>query len=129
MNNTVTLPWPDKRLHPNTRTDRRHTTAVRKEYRNTCWRMCKYMANLDPALTHLDITFHPPDARRRDLDNMLGAIKYGLDGMAMALGVDDYDWSLTIRRGEKDAEKQGKVVIRLLSQSDVAHIPYMGTID
>ncbi len=52
-----------------------------------------------PECAHLDITFYPPDRRKRDLDNMLGAIKYGLDGIAKASGVDDYGWSLTISRG------------------------------
>lgn len=126
MSNTVKLPWPDKKLHPNSRTDRRHTTDIRKRYRQACWALCK-AAKLDYTLTHLDITFHPPDGRRRDLDGMLGAIKYGLDGMALALGVDDYHWSLSIRRGNKDAEKKVFIVVRLTSQEETT-IPIIGTI-
>lgn len=126
MDNTVTLPWPDKKLHPNSRTDRRHTTGIRKRYKQACWALCK-AAKPDYTLTHLDITFHPPDGRRRDLDGMLGAIKYGLDGVALALGVDDYPWELTIRRGEKDPAKNGFVLIRFLPKQETT-IPIIGTI-
>ena len=116
--NTVSIPWPDKKLHPNTRTDRRHTGAIRKRYRSTCWALAKN-AKIDPALHHLDITFFPPDKRKRDLDGMLGAIKYGLDGIAMALGVDDYEWSMSIRRGPSDKTKAGYVLIEFTQPQTV----------
>lgn len=35
------------------------------------------------------IFFHPPDRRLRDVDNCVIGIKYGMDGMAAALGVND----------------------------------------
>jgi len=126
MDNTVTLPWPDKKLHPNSRTDRRHTTGIRKRYKQACWALCK-ASKPDYTLTHLDITFHPPDGRRRDMDNMLGAIKYGLDGMALAMGVDDYHWSLTIRRGKPDPDKAGYVLVQLMPEPEEL-IPIIGTI-
>ncbi len=127
MGNTVKLPWPDKKLAPNSRTDRRHTGEIRKRYRGACWALCK-AAKLDYSLTHLDITFHPPDGRRRDLDNMLAAMKYGLDGMALALGVDDYHWSLSIRRGDKDPAKLGFIVVELKAQDDQVMVPVIGSI-
>jgi crossover junction endodeoxyribonuclease RusA len=49
---------------------------------------------------HLTITFHPPDKRKRDIDNMLASIKSGLDGIADAIEVDDYNWVITIQRAE-----------------------------
>lgn len=110
--NHVDFPWPPRELSPNSRTDRRHTTNIRRGYREACWGLT-LASCMDNALTHVDITFHPPDARKRDLDNMLGAIKYGLDGMALALGVDDYNWSLSIRRGDKDPARKGYVRVML----------------
>lgn len=41
---------------------------------------------------------------------MLSGIKYGLDGLALAMGVDDSDWSLTIIKGSPD-RPNGSVVI------------------
>jgi crossover junction endodeoxyribonuclease RusA len=37
----------------------------------------------------MTITFHPPDARRRDRDNMIASCKALMDGLSDALGVDD----------------------------------------
>ena len=125
MGRTVDLPWPPKALHPNSRKKHLHATSERKRYKSACWALAKE-AKLDYRLTHLDITFHPPDGRRRDLDGMLAAIKYGLDGVAIAMGVDDYHWSLSIRRGEKDPNKAG--FARILLRDEDLVIPLVGTI-
>ena len=125
MGRTVDLPWPPKALNPNNRKKHLHATSERKRYKTACWALSKE-AKLDYRLTHLDITFHPPDGRRRDLDNMLSAMKYGLDGLANAIGVDDYHWSLSIRRGDKDPEKKGFIRIRLIDEG--YKIPLVGTI-
>lgn len=122
---SIELPWPPKELSANSRKDRRYTGQHRKNYRASCWALCK-ASKPDPALTHLDITFHPPDARRRDLDNMLSGIKYGLDGVAQALGVDDYEWSMSIKRGEP-CRPAGKVVIEF-RHPDIVSLPVRGTI-
>ena len=104
---SVTLPWPDKALSPNSRKDRRHTGSIRRGYKEACWALAK---EAKFKAKHLSITFHPPDGRKRDLDNMLGSIKYGLDGIALAMGCDDSEWSITIRKGEPD-RPNGRVFI------------------
>ena len=105
----VILPWPPSALSPNSRVKHRHSTDVRRKYKADAWALAKE-AKLPPG-TGLAITFHPPRAGRRDLDNMLGSIKYGLDGIAEAVGQDDSEWSLTIRRG--DPVKGGQVVVEV----------------
>lgn len=127
MSNTVTLPWPPASLKPNSRKKHLHSTSDRKRYKSTCWALCK-AAKMDGSLTHLDITFRPPSARKFDLDNLLASVKYGLDGMALALGVDDYCWSFSIRRGDKDPEKKGFVQITLTSPDQDVVVPIIGTI-
>jgi crossover junction endodeoxyribonuclease RusA len=37
----------------------------------------------------MTITFHPPDKRHRDRDNMIASCKALMDGLSDALGVDD----------------------------------------
>lgn len=125
MQNFVELPWPPKALSANSRKDRRYTTTERKNYRAACWAITK-AAKVDRSLTHLDITFHPPDGRRRDLDNMLSSIKYGLDGVSQALGVDDYIWSISIKRGDP-LRPLGAVSIRF-RDPETASLPVIGTI-
>ena len=101
------LPWPPKSLSSNSRKDRRYTGEDRKNYKRTCWAIAK---EAKFRATHLDITFHPPCGRKRDLDNMLGHIKYGLDGVALAMGCDDSEFSFTIRKGEP-MRPDGAVVV------------------
>jgi crossover junction endodeoxyribonuclease RusA len=100
---SLTLPWPDKRMSPNARVDRRQVADVRRKYRIDCAWLAKAarmnFAHLAETGLHLRIVFNPPDNRARDLDNMLASIKSGLDGLADVIGVDDSKWSLTILRG------------------------------
>jgi len=119
----VELPWPPPCLSPNSRKDRRGTTRTRKNYKGTWWAIAK-AAKFQPT-DHLVITFHPPDKRARDMDNMLGAIKYGLDGLALAAGQDDSEWSLTIRKGAPRSPV-GMVVVQ--AASSAVDIPLLGTI-
>lgn len=86
----IRLPWPPKELSANTRTDRRHTTEKRQKYKSDCGMMVRHHRAQIPPDALLSITFHPPDNRRRDLDNMLSSIKYGLDGMALAARPDNW---------------------------------------
>jgi crossover junction endodeoxyribonuclease RusA len=105
----ITLSWPDRDLSPNARKDRRYLTAKRKSARTEGWAAAQGVKI--PPDAHLSITFHAPDRRRRDLDNLLASIKSHLDGVALAAGVDDAGWSFTIRKG--DPVKGGRVVIEV----------------
>lgn len=52
----------------------------------------------DLAITY---TFHPPDRRHRDLDNLHGSMKAAADGVAKAIGIDDARWrDIRLRMGE-----------------------------
>jgi len=109
MGDTLTLPWPPSCLSPNSRKRHRHTTKERAHFKAAWWALAK-QAKFS-ATDHLVITFHPPDAICRDLDNMLGAIKYGLDGLALATGQDDSQWAMTITKGAPH-RPLGAVLIR-----------------
>jgi len=124
----ITLPWPDKGLSPNARLHRMAVAGLRKAYRWHC-----AMAFIErggrgtgAAHQHLDIIFHPPDRRRRDLDNMLSSIKSGLDGIADVIGVDDSLWSLTISRGM--VVKGGMVAVIIMPEAGSTAAPVIGAI-
>lgn len=58
----------------------------------------------------VSLTFHPPDARRRDLDNCLASCKAQIDGIADALGVNDSLWQIRLSMGEP-LRPHGEVVV------------------
>jgi crossover junction endodeoxyribonuclease RusA len=114
----VTLSWPPKELSPNARVHRLEKARIAKRYRQACAWECKEqgLGIIAAWELHLDITFCPPDARLRDLDNMLASIKAGLDGIADVTGVDDIFWSMTIRRG-RVKPGEGAVEIAILADA------------
>ena len=117
----VILPWPDKRLSPNARIHWRAKAPVKMKARADAT-LATYAA-LDcgvrdvrqrfagEAPIAITITFHPPDKRRRDRDNAQASLKHALDGIADALGVDDYRFRPTYVFAEP--EKPGRVEVVL----------------
>jgi crossover junction endodeoxyribonuclease RusA len=109
----VTLGWPSKLLSPNTRSHWAAKSKAAKAYRQAAaWSMVAAGIPLFGAqsLILLEVTFVEPDKRRRDLDNMLAAIKSGIDGIADALGVNDRRFVFKINRSD---EIGGMVKVRI----------------
>lgn len=53
------------------------------------------------AKVRVELVFHPPLLkRRRDLQNLIGASKYAVDGIADAIGIDDSEFKLSFDWGE-----------------------------
>lgn len=113
----VTLPWPSPKLNPNQARGQHwgKRAKLSKRYKTDCGWACKAagLRPLSAARAAVSITFHPPDATRRDLDNMLAAIKSGLDAVSAAVAVDDSLFELTLARGAPVAG--GAVVITIMA--------------
>lgn len=96
----VVLPFPPKDLSPNARLHWAQLSRAKKAYRHACWVLAKE-AGLDAreaagaSAVDVHLAFYPPDRRPRDGDNMLAAMKAGLDGLADALGIDDRAFRVT----------------------------------
>lgn len=117
---TITLPWPSRALSPNARVHWSKRASAAKKYRQDCC-ILSHAAGcraLNAARLTVEITFHPPDKRRRDTDNLLSSLKGGLDGIADATGVDDSNWHYGIAQG--DPVKGGQVVVRVLPAKEAA---------
>lgn len=97
---TIILPWPPKELNPNSRVHWLKLAHHKKSYREVCaWNaMDQGARQIKADSLHLTLEFVPPSRRPFDLDNALAQMKSGLDGLADVLGVDDSNWSLTIRK-------------------------------
>jgi crossover junction endodeoxyribonuclease RusA len=112
----IELPWPPSKLSCNgSQGDYRGKADSASKYRADCFILAQ--AGLrGHAISHdgpimLDISYHEPTAHRRDLDNLLAMTKQGIDAVAQVLGVDDYRFEYTVRRGP--ICKGGKVVVKL----------------
>jgi crossover junction endodeoxyribonuclease RusA len=112
----LTLPWPPKELSPNARLHWRALDKAKKAYKAECaWTLFGQPA---PELTPgeripLIITISPPDKRKRDRDNLQYALKYGLDQLAVHLGVDDFLFDPSYQFAEP--VKGGKIVVEVWS--------------
>ena len=113
---TIELPWPDKRLNPNSR-NRWAKMVAKKEARDigyfttrdtpTVW--VRYGI---PEEITAQYTFCPPDRRHRDIDNCLAMMKAVQDGACSALGIDDSCIKRTVLEWG-DVTPGGKVILRL----------------
>lgn len=115
----IRISWPDPVLFPN-RKGGRHWGAyqrAKESARTEGWAAARSVAGRSQVnlgnRAAVQIMFHAPDRRRRDLDGMLGAIKHHVDGIAKALGVDDsifrpvsMDWTV-------DEKRQGFVTVEI----------------
>ena len=108
------LPWPDKRLSPNARIHWAKLAGAKSAAKRLA-----YYAVLEAGIGKIDAdkisvryVFYPPDNRARDTDNMLASCKAFGDGIALAIGIDDSKWELSIApRGP--VEKHGMVKVEL----------------
>lgn len=115
----IILPWLNPKLSPNARahwSDKaRHIKKARHEaYLLTLEQMKGWQRDVakGASIVPVKVTFHPPDNRRRDLDNMIASMKAAQDGVAQALGVDDNMFQPTYALG--DIIKGGKVVMEVV---------------
>lgn len=93
----IVLPWPPRELSPNGRVHWAKKAKAARAYRQACYLLAKQARLVAPATERIPllVTFLPPDRRRRDDDNCIGAFKAGRDGLADALGVDDRRFQCT----------------------------------
>lgn len=114
----IDLPWPNKGLSPNARIHWRRKARISKDAKaDAIWFSKEAGIRAGdpdiPQSLRVTVIFHPPDSRRRDLDNMLASLKPALDGVAFATGVDDSKWQIALRK--EAPRKGGSVRIELES--------------
>ncbi len=107
------FPWPDSRLSPNKRIDRRALISVKQDIKSEAYFLTKQsdLCLLETDL-QLKLTFCPPDKRRRDLDNLYATFKTYQDGIFEELRMDDSLIDRVIlQRGS--VVKNGSVIVEL----------------
>jgi len=66
----------------------------------------------------LVFAFHPPDARRRDLQNMPATQKAAIDGIAQAMGCDDAKFRCVWPETWGEPVKDGAVLVEVTAGDD-----------
>lgn len=107
----IIFPWPPAPLRPNVKTHWATKAKSTKEYKEACYYLTKEQNLPTREYTELHLIFSPPSKRHYDLDNLLASMKAGLDGMSLALNINDKCFTkITI---EKTAEVAGTVKVVL----------------
>jgi crossover junction endodeoxyribonuclease RusA len=111
----VTLPWPSADLSPNARVHYMAKARAVKAARHDAGWAVRRCFRTKPAWERasVDLTFRPPDERRRDLQNCIGSAKALVDGIADALGIDDSLFDCRYSMGEP--VKGGAVLVTVRS--------------
>ncbi len=116
MKKLLRLDWPDPCLMPN-RKNGRHWASTHKAKREAtacAWFEATQRGIEDIAgapAYELVVEFYPPDRRKRDMDNLLAALKPAIDGIAHALGADDSGFSYRLSMAEP--QKPGAVLVQI----------------
>ncbi len=108
----MTLPWPPRAAHPNARNHWSKKANATRRYKTECLLLNSAEVRAKfRGKSAFNITFHPPDKRRRDLDGMLSSFKAGFDALSMIAGVDDVHFRYTLAVG--DPIKGGAVIVEV----------------
>ena len=108
----IELPWPDPILNPNRKAHYHAKAKAAKNARLNAFLLCPSTCTPKEGKKATSVCFYPPDARKRDLDNLLSSMKSAFDGICDKLGINDVDLRpITIDMGEK--VKGGKVIVRI----------------
>lgn len=121
---TISLDWPELALSPNARVHWRVLREAKHEALDAAyWATTLALRNptngnatdtnlmAGDGVIPVKLTFHPPNKRRRDLDNFQASQKAALDGIARALEVDDHRFRPVSDWG--DVRKPGVVIVEI----------------
>lgn len=95
----IELPFPPAKLNPNQRSHWAVKARAFKAYKFVCFAILSQHRDELKGRAAFSMEFVPPDAHRRDADNLLAASKAAIDALSQVTGVDDSKFSFTIKMG------------------------------
>ena len=112
----LVFPWFNPVLNPNVKKFHMTKATAQKSQKKEWYFLTKKQLPIVPGKTaeeiELSITYYPPDKRRRDTDNCKAAIKGGLDGLALGIGIDDRYFSYGYER-KGEVKEGGEIEIQI----------------
>lgn len=113
MTTIIHLSWPVPALWANNRAHWSTKAKAIKRARNEAWAVAKEAGIGRAPGARLRFTFHPPDDRRRDAQNLPATVKAHIDGIADAMGCDDSNFAVTFPTTLAEPSKGGLVVVEV----------------
>ena len=110
---SITLPWPDRALHSNSRAHWAVKARATKEARYGAFALARAAAVGCWPDAEILIEYYPP-TRRGDPQNVPTALKAYIDGIADAMGCDDRGFRVDYPREFAGSGKPGKVVFHVI---------------
>ena len=107
---TIRLSWPNKILSSNSRTHWAPIADAKRAYRNEAWAV---MLDANVKGNTLEFTYHPPDKRKRDAQNVPHMLKSAIDGIADGMRVDDNSFRCIFPSTFAEPVKGGCVVVEI----------------
>lgn len=107
----VELDWPPRACMPNSGAHVHARTRERRRQRRAAAGAALVAAELPQGPLAVRLVFTPPDRRRRDLDNLIAAMKGAIDGVFEANGRDDADVQLLAGSWSGDVRRPGSVLL------------------
>ena len=85
----VTFPWYPKELSPNWSGHWATKAKQKAIYKDACFWLTKEAKVPCKEYSELHLMVKKPNRRHMDADNILASLKSGIDGMCLAIGIDD----------------------------------------
>ena len=90
---SVSLPWPETALSPNTTAHWTVKAKAKKDYKRIAamrtYQANQYGFNQIEGRVEVEFHFYPPRTGKYDEDNLIARMKSGIDGIAQAIKTDD----------------------------------------
>lgn len=91
----IILPWPHKNLSPNARVHWRPLAEAKKKAKEAAFYIARAdLPKIEAETLKVRYSFHPPQNRSYDTDNLVSRMKAAQDGIALAIGIDDSKFDL-----------------------------------
>lgn len=93
----LVLPWPPRILNPNVSKHWSQHARAKARFRAACAFQARAqgVGRMQAQRLRVRLSFVMPDRRVRDDQNLIAAMKSGLDGLADVIGIDDSKWHVT----------------------------------
>lgn len=106
------LSWPPKILNPNNEKQARWFHGAKASAKKKHKAECALIASTMKPTDSFEVIMHPPCKRRRDIQNIIAAMKWGIDGIAEQWGIDDSKMKIHWPTEFAEPVKGGKIIIK-----------------